>query len=53
MKCSVCEADINEKPLFRANKKGQPVIWKCEDCMGINNIPTDVKNITDIIKDDK
>jgi len=28
MKCSVCKADINEKPLFRANKKGEPAIFQ-------------------------
>lgn len=53
MKYSICGADIMQKPLFRANAKGQPAIWKCEDCIGSNNIPTDVKEIVNIIHNNK
>lgn len=46
-KCSVCGVDMADKPLYRSNPKGQPAIWKCEDC--IEKPDSDLKELVDII----
>lgn len=48
MNCISCNVNVNEKPLFRVNPKGEKGIWKCEDCID-NKIDSAVKDIVDVI----
>ena len=51
MKCECCGVHISETPLFRANPKGEKGRWRCEGCIGAENIDPLVLEITDAISD--
>ena len=51
-RCEHCECSVFERPLYRANPKGElPAKWLCELCGGIP-IDKETKRICDIIIND-
>lgn len=56
MNCIHCKKHVTEVNLFRTNPPGQNPDWMCEDCIikihDKSLIPKDIKNITNIFKND-
>ena len=47
--CEICGVSSHDKPTFRMNPKGEPGIFRCEDCLEIPPDPV-VKGVTDAIR---